>query len=123
MTRGLCRRHIRRRDEDQGDLLDCRVVYGRADALRFLGQAEPVFEGLSVAWNGKSTQGLPHLGSNMKCSYSYFKVGQYETIAGYEHVRQGNVFVAGEHCSFDFQGFMEGAGVEMLNALGITATA
>jgi len=98
----------------------------RQDALRFLGQAEPVFPGLGAAWNGLSTQGLPHLDPNMKCSYSYFKVGQYETIAGYERVRQGNVFFAGEHCSFDFQGFMEGgaregerAAAEMLAALGL----
>ena len=66
----------------------------------------------------------------MKCSYSYFKIGQYETIAGYERVRQGNVFFAGEHCSFDFQGFMEGgaregerAAVEMMSAAGIAVTA
>ena len=98
----------------------------RDDALRFLQQAEPVFPGLGAAWNGKSTQGLPHLDPNMKCSYSYFKIGQYESIAGYERVRQGNVFFAGEHCSFDFQGFMEGgaregtrAGKEMLAACGV----
>lgn len=99
----------------------------RQDALRFLGQIEPVFPGLGALWNGRSTQGLPHLDPNMKCSYSYFRIGQYETIAGYERVRQGNVFFAGEHCSFDFQGFMEGAaaegeraGVEMLQTLGVT---
>lgn len=99
----------------------------RQDALRFLGQIEPVFPGLAALWNGRSTQGLPHLDPNMKCSYSYFRIGQYETIAGYERVRQGNVFFAGEHCSFDFQGFMEGAaaegeraGLEMLQTLGIT---
>lgn len=102
----------------------------RQDALRFLGQAEPVFPGLGAAWNGLSTQGLPHLDPNMKCSYSYFRIGQYETIAGYERVRQGNVFFAGEHCSFDFQGFMEGgaregerAAVEMIEAMGLHATA
>jgi monoamine oxidase len=102
------------------------VPRARQDALRFLAQAEPVFPGLGAAWNGLSTQALPHLDPNMKCSYSYFKVGQYETIAGYERVRQGNVFFAGEHCSFDFQGFMEGAASEgeraaqeMLAALGL----
>jgi monoamine oxidase len=101
----------------------------RRDAQRFLQQAEPVYAGLGAAWNGLSTQGLPHLDPNMKCSYSYFKIGQYETIAGYERVRQGNVFFAGEHCSFDFQGFMEGAAtegqraaLEMLAAVGVAAT-
>jgi monoamine oxidase len=98
----------------------------RQDALRFLQQADPVYPGLGAVWNGLSTQGLPHLDPNMKCSYSYFRTGQYETIAGYERVRQGNVLFAGEHCSFDFQGFMEGgasegerAAKDMLSSLGI----
>lgn len=100
----------------------------RQDAQRFLAQADPVFPGLGAVWNGLATQALPHLDPSMKCSYSYFKIGQYETIAGYERVRQGNVFFAGEHCSFDFQGFMEGgaregtrAAVEMLESVGMTA--
>ncbi|HEX2574425.1 MAG TPA: FAD-dependent oxidoreductase [Polyangia bacterium] len=95
------------------------------DARRFLQQAEPVFPGLTAAWNGKSTQGLPHLDPNFGCSYSFWKVGQYQTIAGYEAVRQGNVFFAGEHTSYDFQGFMEGgassgerAAMEILAQLG-----
>ena len=102
----------------------------RQDAQRFLGQAEPVFPGIGAVWNGLAAHGLPHLDPNMKCSYSYFKTGQYETIAGYERVRQGNVFFAGEHCSFDFQGFMEGgasegerAAADMLATIGITAQA
>jgi monoamine oxidase len=102
----------------------------RQDANLFLAQAEPVFPGLTSLWNGRSTQALPHLDPNMKCSYSYFKIGQYETIAGYERVRQGNVFFAGEHCSFDFQGFMEGgaregerAALEMMSAAGIAVVA
>lgn len=84
----------------------------RLDAQRFLQQAEPVFQGLTGQWNGKATQGLPHLDPNFNCSYSYFKVGQYQTIGAYERVRQGNVWFAGEHCSMDFQGFMEGGAIE-----------
>jgi monoamine oxidase len=45
-------------------------------------------------------------------SYSCFLVGQYTTIAGYEKVRQGNIHFAGEHCSFNFQGYMEGGAEE-----------
>jgi monoamine oxidase len=37
-------------------------------------------------------------------------VGQYISFAGYEKAPQGNVFFAGEHCSADYQGFMEGGG-------------
>lgn len=89
----------------------------REDAQRFLQQAEPVYRGLTAAWNGKSTQGLPHLDPHLNCSYSFFKTGGYQTIGAYERVRQGNVWFAGEHCSMDFQGFMEGGAIEGWNAV------
>lgn len=44
-----------------------------------------------------------------KGSYSCYKVGQWSTISGLEIEPIGNVFFAGEHCSSDFQGFMNGA--------------
>lgn len=92
------------------------VATVRADAAEFLDRAEPVFPGLAALWNGKSTQGIPHLDPNFGCSYSYWRVGQYQTIAGYEGVRQGKVFFAGEHTSIDFQGFMEGGASEGVRA-------
>ena len=101
------------------DAMSTKVAFATAasadvgrDASRFLSQIEPVFPGLGAQYNGRATQSLPHLDPNMQCSYSYFKVGQYETVSGYERVRQGNVFFAGEHCSTDFQGFMEGGASE-----------
>src|SRR5262249_40425744 len=96
-----------------------------ADTTTFLSRIEPVFPGLGTRWNGKATSSLPHLDANFLCSYSYWKVGQYAKIGGYEKVRQGNVFFAGEHTSQNFQGFMEGgasegvrAGNEVLTSLG-----
>ena len=44
-----------------------------------------------------------------KGSYACYLPGQWTTIAGYEGVSVGNLFFAGEHCSYDFQGFMNGA--------------
>ena len=38
-----------------------------------------------------------------------YKPGQWTTIAGAEGVPVGNLFFAGEHCSYDFQGYMNGA--------------
>ncbi|MDG4863183.1 FAD-dependent oxidoreductase, partial [Streptomyces sp. T-3] len=32
--------------------------------------------------------------------------------AGYEGTPQGNLHIGGEHCSYDFQGFMEGGATE-----------
>jgi len=52
---------------------------------------------------------VAHLNPFWKLSYSYYRVGQYQTFGLYERERQGNVFFAGEHCSMDYQGFMEGA--------------
>jgi monoamine oxidase len=88
----------------------------KADAQTFLTRIEPVFPGLTPLWNTRATSSLPHLDPNFGCSYSYWKVGQYQKFAGYERVRQGNVFFAGEHCSIDFQGFMEGGASEGVRA-------
>ena len=44
-----------------------------------------------------------------KGSYSCYKPGQWTTIAGAEGLPVGNLFFAGEHCSYDFQGYMNGA--------------
>lgn len=44
-----------------------------------------------------------------KGSYSCYKTGQWTTISGMEAEPVGNILFAGEHCSADFQGFMNGA--------------
>jgi len=87
-------------------------------AQRFLGQLEPVFPGITGRWNGNATLSNPMLDPNLLCSYSYWKVGQYHTFGGYEGKRQGNVHFAGEHCSQDFQGYMEGGASEGVRAAG-----
>ena len=43
-------------------------------------------------------------------------MGQLQTIAGYERVRQGNVLFCGEHTSLDLQGWFEGAASEGVRA-------
>ena len=53
-----------------------------------------------------------HKSDLAKASYSFYRVGQYTTFAGYEKKRQGGVLFCGEHTSTDFQGFMEGAASE-----------
>jgi monoamine oxidase len=45
-------------------------------------------------------------------SYSYWRVGQYTLFAGVEKQPSGQCYFAGEHCSTDFQGFMEGGAQE-----------
>jgi len=100
-----------------------------ADTAMFMSQLELVFPGLSAQWNGRSAGSMPHLNRFWNCSYSYWRVGQYQKFAGYEAARQGNVFFCGEHTSVDFQGWMEGgaesgvrAADELLAAIGKQAS-
>jgi monoamine oxidase len=85
-------------------------------AKAFLAKLEPVFPGISNQWTGKATLSTPFLDPLLNCSYSYFRVGQYTSFSGYERVPQGNIHFAGEHCSQDFQGYMEGGAAEGIRA-------
>jgi monoamine oxidase len=82
----------------------------------FLSQLEPIFPGITAQWNGKAMLSTPFTDPNFLCSYSYWKPGQYTGFSGYERMRQGNIHFAGEHCSIDFQGFMEGGAAEGVRA-------
>jgi monoamine oxidase len=79
---------------------------------RFLAQIEPIFPGITAQWNGKAMLSTPFTDPNFLCSYSYWKPGQYTGFSGYEGMRQRNIHFAGEHCSINFQGFMEGGAQE-----------
>ncbi len=84
-------------------------------ARAFLTRLERVFPGISRHWNGRAILSTPSLDPNLRCSYSYWRVGQYAAFSGYERVRQGprgQIHFAGEHCSVDFQGYMEGGAAE-----------
>jgi monoamine oxidase len=84
------------------------VNYGKT----FLRQLEPVFPGISNQWNGLATLDTPLTDPYLLGSYSYWKVGQYTSFSGYEGVRQGRCHFGGEHCSTNFQGYMEGGASE-----------
>jgi monoamine oxidase len=85
---------------------DSPAVEARVHA--FFEQLDRIWPGVSRAWNGKATVGNAQADPNILASYSCWLVGQYTSIAGYEQVRQGRVHFAGEHCSVNNQGFMEG---------------
>jgi monoamine oxidase len=89
-----------------------------AYAQAFLSKLDTVFPGIKALWNGKATLSTPFGDPNLLCSYSYWKVGQYHSFSGYEGKQQGNIHFAGEHCSQDFQGFMEGGASEGVRAAG-----
>ena len=80
-----------------------------ADVSWFLDQVEPIFPGTrdaysGLAWEDHWAVDPWHLGA-----YSYWKVGQSTSFAGYEGVQEGNVHFAGEHTEWDDQGFLDGA--------------
>jgi monoamine oxidase len=98
-----------------GDPTDPKVV--NQFAKTFLTQLEPVFPGITKQWNGRATLDVPLTNPFLLGSYSYWKVGQYTSFSGYEGARQpdpvaGKCHFAGEHCSLNFQGFMEGGAAE-----------
>jgi monoamine oxidase len=98
-----------------GNPNDPAVVAGFART--YLDQLEDVFPGVSRLWNGRATLSVPRIDPNLLGSYSYWKVGQYTLFSGYEGARQpdikkGKAHFAGEHCSTNFQGFMEGGAEE-----------
>jgi monoamine oxidase len=85
-------------------------------AQGFLSQLEAIYPGITGHWNGKAMLSTPVTDPNFNCSYSYWKPGQYTGFSGYEGARQGNIHFAGEHCSINFQGFMEGGASEGVRA-------
>jgi monoamine oxidase len=93
---------------------DSSKVAGYAQAL--MGQLEQVWPGVSAQWNGLATLSCPWMDPNQLGSYSCWKVGQYTLFSGYEKARQGRCHFAGEHCSQDFQGYMEGGASEGIRA-------
>lgn len=95
-------------------------------AQEFLQRAEPVFPGLTAQWNGKATFDDWPRNPWTLGSYSYFRVGQYQRLAGAEGEVAGSAHFAGEHTSIDAQGYLEGAvesgeraSREVLAALGV----
>jgi monoamine oxidase len=78
-------------------------------AHRFLSELEPVFPSVPASFNGRAVldywTGRPFT----RGSYAYYKVGQMTAFAGVEGKPSGNCHFAGEHTSYTYQGYMEGA--------------
>ncbi|WP_331766341.1 NAD(P)/FAD-dependent oxidoreductase [Embleya sp. NBC_00896] len=77
-----------------------------------LTDVDKVFPGTKAQWNGKAQLSAWHRNPYSLGAYSYWPAGYLHRYAGYEGTRQGNVHIAGEHTSYDFQGFMNGGAVE-----------
>jgi monoamine oxidase len=78
-------------------------------AVRLLAGIERAYPGTTKTRNGKVSRFHWPTFPWAKASYSCYKPGQWTTIAASEGLPVGNLFFAGEHCSYDFQGYMNGA--------------
>jgi monoamine oxidase len=81
-------------------------------AQNCLQQLERVFPGISAHYTGRAALSYSTGDPYLLGSYACWRVGQYTHFGGYEGTRQGPIYFAGEHCSVEFQGFMEGAARE-----------
>ncbi|HEX8031813.1 MAG TPA: NAD(P)/FAD-dependent oxidoreductase, partial [Vicinamibacterales bacterium] len=77
-------------------------------AARLLKGIERAYPGTLKARNGKVSRFHWPTYAWTKAAYACYKPGQWTTIAGAEGLPVGNMFFAGEHCSYDFQGYMNG---------------
>ncbi len=82
-----------------------------ADSLaeKYLQEIGTVFPGSQAQFTGKNSAALWTNNPYVKASYGCYKTGQWTSIAGLESEPVGNIFFAGEHCSENFQGYMNGA--------------
>lgn len=80
-----------------------------SQAPQFIQQLEKMWPGCSRAHNGNVKRMHWPEYPFTKGSYASYRVGQYTTIRGAEIKNIGNLYFAGEHCSANFQGFMNGA--------------
>ncbi|WP_231873299.1 MULTISPECIES: FAD-dependent oxidoreductase [Kitasatospora] len=102
---------------------DASSAYTRDLADRHLAQIDTVWPGTRAAWNGRATLSAWHLNPYSYGAYSYWPVGYLTGYAGYEGTAQGNLHFAGEHCSYDYQGYMNGGAVEGARAAAEVLTA
>jgi monoamine oxidase len=75
---------------------------------KYTAQMDEVFTGSMNELNGRQGQFYWPSFPYAKASYACYRVGQWCSIAGAESDAVGNILFAGEHCSFNFQGFMNG---------------
>jgi monoamine oxidase len=106
---------------DRGASLNPQQV--QMEAMLFLGDLERIYPGALAAASrpaGNLRVHLEHWPSNpfVKGSYTCNHPGYFTTIADNEAKPVGNLYFAGEHTSsfYEFQGFMEGAGLSGIRA-------
>ncbi|MBV8530398.1 MAG: FAD-dependent oxidoreductase [Candidatus Eremiobacteraeota bacterium] len=78
-------------------------------AQMYLRSLEPALPGALEAFNGLAYQDFWIGDPFTRGAYSYYKVGQYTTLAGEERLPEANVHFCGEQTSLNWQGYINGA--------------
>ncbi|MCB5167062.1 FAD-dependent oxidoreductase [Streptomyces bambusae] len=88
--------------------------YVRSLAQRMLTGIDAFYPGTRAVWNGRAQLSAWHRNPHALGAYSYWPAGYLHRYAKYEGTpqAQGRIHIGGEHCSYDFQGFMEGGATE-----------
>ncbi|MBK9730474.1 MAG: FAD-dependent oxidoreductase [Chitinophagaceae bacterium] len=88
--------------------VDCGNISLEDLQKQYVPALDGVFPGVSNQFNGNFQRWYWPGYAFSKCSYLSYKVGQYTTMCGTQIRPVGNLYFAGEHCSYEFQGFMNG---------------
>jgi monoamine oxidase len=75
----------------------------------YLSELEKTFQGFAAVHNQKKVVFNWRTSSLTEGSYAVYRVGDWSAFAGTEFSPVGNLHFAGEHCSTDFRGYMNGA--------------
>jgi monoamine oxidase len=78
-------------------------------AARHLPHLETMLRGTQAAFTGKAQRVVWANEPLARGSYACFKMGQYTSLASSIVAPVGGLYFAGEHCSREFQGYMNGA--------------
>ena len=78
-------------------------------SLRAIPALMKIFPNANLAFVGRAERFHWPSHPHTRGSYACYRPGQWTSIAGAEASSVGNVYFAGEHCSREFQGFMNGA--------------
>ena len=80
-----------------------------ADVARLLSWVEPVFPGVTSAYDGVAYRDAWHLNPWSKGAYTCPRPGQYTGLFGIPELPEGPWHFAGEHTSSEYYGFLNGA--------------
>lgn len=90
------------------DGLEVQRGFEQDSETKYLAELNKVFPGIDKDYNNRIVLGDWPQNPFVKASYACYKVGQWTTISGLEGEQIGNLYFAGEHCSEDSQGYMNG---------------